>query len=607
MLSRLAGTRQRTSRRMRRSAGPARVARSAVPVLVVLALVVWAAPVASAAGTPTVAITDPADGATVSGDVTIHAHATDGSSGSDATRFGIVGDFGDASASEAAVASMLDGLSPEFIVTVGDNSYGGNQDTNVGQFYADYIGDYQGSYGAGSATNRFFPALGDEDIESGGGLSGYLDYYTLPGAGIPAPADSGNERYYDFVRGPVHFFAINVHRTEPDGRGAGSAQQDWLQAGLAASTAPWQVVLVHYPPYSSKRSDSDARWPYEEWGADAVLSGHRHVYERLEVGGIPYIVNGLGGVSRSSTPGSFLSQSRAFYNDDFGAMIGTACTAGITFEFRSLSDGVVDTHTIGDTCQSTGGGGAGVDRVEFFAGAASVGVDTDGGDGWSVSWDTTSVADGSHSLRAEVTDSAGQSVMSAPVQVTVANDTGGGGGGSGSGEVLDIPIAGPSDDAEESSSGSVDLSSSDIELVTDKSDVQTVGLRFAGVSLARGATVTNAYVQFQTDEVDTGAVDLTVRGQAADDAATFTSASGDVSSRARTVASVGWSPPAWTVVGARGVDQRTPDLASVVQEIVNRSGWVSGNDLALIITGTGVRTAEAFQNGPAVLHIETSG
>ncbi|HSJ44306.1 MAG TPA: hypothetical protein VK923_06460, partial [Euzebyales bacterium] len=58
--------------------------------------------------------------------------------------------------------------------------------------------------------------------------------------------------------------------------------------------------------------------------------------------------------------------------------------------------------------------------------------------------------------------------------------------------------------------------------------------------------------------------------------------------------------------GARGAGQRTPNLAAVVQEVVNRSGWTSGNNLALIITGTGRRTAEAFQTAPAVLHIETT-
>ena len=67
-----------------------------------------------------------------------------------------------------------------------------------------------------------------------------------------------------------------------------------------------------------------------------------------------------------------------------------------------------------------------------------------------------------------------------------------------------------------------------------------------------------------------------------------------VSSRSRTTASVSWSPAAWTAVGQAGPEQRTPNIAPVIQELVNRSGWSSGNSLVIIITGTGERTGESF-------------
>jgi hypothetical protein len=60
-------------------------------------------------------------------------------------------------------------------------------------------------------------------------------------------------------------------------------------------------------------------------------------------------------------------------------------------------------------------------------------------------------------------------------------------------------------------------------------------------------------------------------------------------------------------VGEAGLDQRTPDITSVVQEIVNRLGWVSGNSLAIIVSGTGARTAESFEGdsaGAPLLHVE---
>ncbi len=60
-------------------------------------------------------------------------------------------------------------------------------------------------------------------------------------------------------------------------------------------------------------------------------------------------------------------------------------------------------------------------------------------------------------------------------------------------------------------------------------------------------------------------------------------------------------------MGEAGPDQQTPDIASVIQEIVDRGGWNSGNSLVIIITGTGTRTAEAYdgdQAGAPLLHVE---
>jgi hypothetical protein len=170
----------------------------------------------------------------------------------------------------------------------------------------------------------------------------------------------------------------------------------------------------------------------------------------------------------------------------------------------------------------------------------------------------------------------------------------------------DVRVAAGSDDAEEAAGGAVSLSSSDLEMVLDGSVVQTVGMRFARLGVPAGATVTGAYVQFVADESQSEATALTIRGQAADNAPAFTTASRNVSSRAATSAAVSWQPPAWTA-GAAGAAQRTPDLASVVQEVVNRPGWASGNALALVVSGSGHRTAVAFEGGAAntaLLHVD---
>ncbi len=118
--------------------------------------------------------------------------------------------------------------------------------------------------------------------------------------------------------------------------------------------------------------------------------------------------------------------------------------------------------------------------------------------------------------------------------------------------------------------------------------------------------VTKAYVQFEVDEVSTGAASLRVRGQATDDALTFAKVPGNISSRARTGASVAWTA---AIRGrrcrstARTNERRT--CRRIVQEIVNRPGWASGNAIAIIVTGTGRRTAES-RNGTyaPILHLE---
>jgi hypothetical protein len=170
---------------------------------------------------------------------------------------------------------------------------------------------------------------------------------------------------------------------------------------------------------------------------------------------------------------------------------------------------------------------------------------------------------------------------------------------------LTVPISAGSDDAEESSvDGSVALANPALKIVNRAGVIQIVGLRFAGLSIPKGATIQSAYIQFQCRVQTTGAASLLIEGQAADNPGTFAKTANNISSRSRTSADVGWVPAPWGTVGAQGPDQQTPGLSSVMQEIVNRAGWASGNSMVFIITGTGTRTAEAFEGLFApVLHV----
>jgi len=253
--------------------------------------------------------------------------------------FAVIGDYGLASQPEEDVATLVKSWSPAFIVTTGDNNYPEGEraliDGNIGRYYSDFIYPYTGSHGTGGTVNRFFPSVGNHDWNSEDGAP-YLDYFTLP----------GNERYYSFVRGPVEFFILNSDAREPDGIGVLSVQAAWLQSGLAVSMAPWQIVVLHAAPYSSGLHGSGiVQWPFAAWGADAVLAGHDHDYERLSVDGIPYFVNGLGGsvIYNFDTP---LPESQARYNGDFGAMRVEASLGSLVFEFISRDGTLRDQRVV---------------------------------------------------------------------------------------------------------------------------------------------------------------------------------------------------------------------------------------------------------------------
>ncbi|MCB9290593.1 MAG: metallophosphoesterase [Lewinellaceae bacterium] len=167
------------------------------------------------------------------------------------------------------------------------------------------------------------------------------------------------------------------------------------------------------------------------------------------------------------------------------------------------------------------------------------------------------------------------------------------GGGLANTDFSCVQVNNSADDAEEEASGAVSLTSSDLEL-TEDAGPQTVGMRFTGLNIPQGATILNAYIQFTTDENgNTNPCNLTIYGEAADDAQPFSDIDFNISSRQRTAASVGWIPPDWLSIGDAGPGQQTPDLSSLLQEIVNRSGYTSNSAIVLLIEGSGKRVAES--------------
>lgn len=260
-------------------------------------------------------------------------------------RFAVIGDYGSPGKAAADVSDLVKSWKPDLIITTGDNNYPigaeATIDVNIGRYYGEFISPYAGRYGPGSETLRFFPSLGNHDWEASG-ANPYLNYFSLP----------GNERYYSFSWGPVTFLALDSDPREPDGVSVDSKQAEWLRQGLAdASESCWKVVYMHHPPFSSGPHGPAKwmQWPYASWGADAVLAGHDHTYERVLSNGIPYFVNGLGGRSiyqfETTTP-----ESQVRFNGDYGAMLVEADGEKMSFIFITRTGDIVDRHTVHKDC-----------------------------------------------------------------------------------------------------------------------------------------------------------------------------------------------------------------------------------------------------------------
>lgn len=262
------------------------------------------------------------------------------------------GDYGVDDENELAVANLVKSWNPDGILALGDNNYetgsASTIDTNVGKYYADFIYPYIGSYDSSATENKFWPVLGNHDLDTSNGQP-YLDYF-------PQPI---NQRYYDTVIGNVHIFALNSGyntagtMVETAGNDGSSAQATWLRNRLLKSTAKWKIVILHHPPYTNGSSYTPGytalRWPFEEWGVDAVLSGHSHVYERIEKGStnFPYIVAGTGGKTLDTFIGSPVDQAIG-YNAMHGALKITATCSTLAIEFYNKDGELIDSGTGGD-------------------------------------------------------------------------------------------------------------------------------------------------------------------------------------------------------------------------------------------------------------------
>lgn len=282
-----------------------------------------------------------------------------------ATILAAIGDIGSPLTGATRVANLVasESWQTDFVLALGDNSgtnyaIGSDEwDEVIGQRYGKFIkkrSTADSPYpNQTSESQRFFPVVGDHDRDvATGSREGYLDYFhTNPGqtAGrLPSGVHDSTQSFYDFElpiiggAGSIRVFAMDsesfAHSSESQ-----QAQVNWLRDGLRSSTATWNFVTLHSPAYSSSLHNSNPLYqlPFQQWGADAVLSGHDHVYERLRVtdagqNEMLYLVNGLGGstiypFTLNRAPGSEIR-----YNGDFGATRMTITDEEARFEFFTI-------------------------------------------------------------------------------------------------------------------------------------------------------------------------------------------------------------------------------------------------------------------------------
>lgn len=163
---------------------------------------------------------------------------------------------------------------------------------------------------------------------------------------------------------------------------------------------------------------------------------------------------------------------------------------------------------------------------------------------------------------------------------------------------LIIPITQGTDDAHEIDSV-VNLTNSHVKMSKGTSTV-TSGFRFRDLNIPQGATITNAYIRFTSNVVNTSATTLDIHAELTGDSESFEATSNNLSSRDKTANSVEWSADNNWPISSNIVT--TPSLTGIVQEVVDQTDWCGGNALSFIIEGTSAsgssaRESEALEEG----------
>jgi acid phosphatase type 7 len=181
------------------------------------------------------------------------------------------GDIAYGGSEDEQTAKVLDAINPDVVFTLGDNAYDSGSASEFQDWYAP-------TWGRHKAKTR--PAVGNHEYRTSN-ASGYFGYF---GAAAGDPAKG----YYSYEAGAWHVVVLNTSGEGACAKvacNAGSAQEQWLRADLAASTKPCTLAYWHHPRYSigqhGNNSGMQAVWQalYDD-GVELALTGHDHNYQR---------------------------------------------------------------------------------------------------------------------------------------------------------------------------------------------------------------------------------------------------------------------------------------------------------------------------------------
>lgn len=202
-------------------------------------------------------------------------------------RIWVTGDAGTANDNARAVRNAFEsanaGRAVDAWLQLGDNAYDSGTD-------AQYQAAMFDMYAERLRQTTVWTTMANHETYSTdwNGLYPYLNIFTVPTLGQSGGVASHTELYYSFDIGMVHVVSLDsmVSDRTPSG-----AMAQWLQADLAANTNRWLLAIFHHPPYTKGSHDSDVEVELvemrqhilpilESGGADLVLCGHSHSYER---------------------------------------------------------------------------------------------------------------------------------------------------------------------------------------------------------------------------------------------------------------------------------------------------------------------------------------